>query len=197
MLSLWHSTNTITNIAVFLIIFTWQWCYGISKHCIFLTSSIPKLLCNYALIVNGNLDYLYRYCFLFFFVLLSGSAPGVQLKNLLIHLDVIWSYSSQCLYIKCVEVLDCNASVIVVTSWSAIHEDFLLLCIKCKLAYWINSPKEISQDASGRERRLLLLNFLFKWDFIFVWPSTTTSPECTDFQNKELKLCILFSNLSL
>lgn len=135
--------------------------------------------------------------FLIFFVPLSGSAPGVQLKNLLIHLDVIWSYSSQCLYIKCVEVLDCNASVIVVTSRSAIHKDFLLLCIKCKLAYWINSPKEISQDASGRERRLLLLNFLFKWDFIFVWPSTTTSPECTDFQNKELKLCILFSNLSL
>lgn len=130
-------------------------------------------------------------------VLLSGSAPGVQLKNLLIHLDVIWSYSSQCLYIKCVEVLDCNASVIVVTSRSAIHKDFLLLCIKCKLTYWINSPKEISQDASGRERRLLLLNFLFKWDFIFVWPFTTTSPECTDFQNKELKLCILFSNLSL
>lgn len=121
--------------------------------------------------------------FLIFFVPLSGSAPGVQLKNLLIHLDVIWSYSSQCLYIKCVEVLDCNASVMVVTSWSAIHKDFLLLCIKCKLAYWINSPKEISQDASGRERRLLLLNFLFKWDFIFVWPSTTTSPECTDFQN--------------
>lgn len=184
MLSLWHSTNTITNIAVFLIIFTWQWCYGILKHCIFLNKLYSKTPMQLCIDCQWESGLSLQILFLIFFVPLSGSAPGVQLKNLLIHLDVIWSYSSQCLYIKCVEVLDCNASVIVVTSRSAIHKDFLLLCIKCKLAYWINSPKEISQDASGRERRLLLLNFLFKWDFIFVWPFTTTSPECTDFQNK-------------